>query len=318
MNTGSENNNRYNDYSTWIRKQFADRVQKISIDAGFTCPNRDGTKGSGGCIYCDNTTFSPEYCDPQKNISEQLNEGIAFFSKKYPAQKYIAYFQAYSNTYNSTNQLEKMYKEALRFQNVIGISIATRPDCINDDVYKLLQNLSKTHYISIEFGVESTNNNTLKSINRCHTFEDSVKAINETHSRGLQVCAHLILGLPGEDHKQIIKHSLLLSQLPIHTLKLHQLQVIKGTKLEEMYAADHSFIQTYSVDQYIDLVIDFLENLSPEIIIERFTSESPLNKVIAPNWGRIKNFEVVEKIRKRMIERNTWQGKQYAKYNNMT
>lgn len=314
MNTGLKNNGRYNDYSSWIGEKFKERVQKISIDAGFTCPNRDGKKGNGGCIYCDNTTFSPAYCNSQKSISEQLTEGIAFFSKKYPTQKYIAYFQAYSNTYDSLEKLKEMYDEALSFPNIIGLSVATRPDCINDEVFKLLQLLSEKYYVSIEFGVESTNNNTLKAINRCHTFEDSIDAINKTHSSGLQVCAHLILGLPGEDHEQIIQHATLLSQLPIHTLKLHQLQVIRGTKLAEMYLTDHSIIHSYSVDQYIDLVIDFLENLTPEIIIERFTSESPLNKVIAPNWGGIKNFEIVEKIRKRLIERNTWQGKHYTQH----
>lgn len=314
MNKGRENNNRYNDYSSWIGEKFKERVQKISIDAGFTCPNRDGSKGNGGCIYCDNTTFSPAYCNSQKSISEQLKEGIDFFSKKYPSQKYIAYFQVFSNTYDSIEKLEKTYNEALNFPDVIGLSVATRPDCINDNILKLLHKLSEKHYLSIEFGVESTNNNTLKAINRCHTFEDSINAINKAHSFDIQVCAHLILGLPGEDHQQIIQHATLLSQLPIQTLKLHQLQVIKGTKLAEMFLADKSIIHSYSVDQYIDLVIDFLENLTPEIIIERFTSESPLNKVIAPNWGGIKNFEIVEKIRKRLIERNTWQGKHYTQH----
>jgi uncharacterized protein len=307
-------NKSHNDYSTWITKHFGCRVQKISLDADFTCPNRDNTKGTGGCIYCDNTTFKPDYCSPEKSIAQQLEEGIAFFSKKYPAQKYIAYFQAYSNTYDAIVKLEKLYDEALSCANVVGLSVATRPDCINDDILKLLHKLSKKHYVSIEFGIESTNNNTLKFINRCHTFEDSVKAINEANHWELPVCGHMILGLPGEDHNQIITHAQILSQLPIHTLKLHQLQIIKGTKLAELYFADNSIIHSYSVDQYIDLVIDFLENLKPEIIIERFTSESPLNKVIAPNWGGIKNFEIVEKIRKRMIERNSWQGKHYIQH----
>lgn len=304
-----ENIEKYNSYSTWIRKKFTERVQKISIDAGFTCPNRDETKGIGGCIYCDNTTFSPTYCSPQKSITKQLNEGITFFSKKYPSQKYIAYFQSFSNTYSDLNILEKSYIEALSHAGVIGIAVSTRPDCVENGVLELLSELSKKYFVTIEFGVESTSNKTLNLINRCHTFEDSKNAIKKASSLNLQVGIHIILGLPGENHDHIIKHAKILSQLPINILKLHQLQVIKGTYLAELYNHNPNFIKQYTVDEYVDLTIDFLENLSPSIIIERFTSESPIEKVIVPHWHSIKNFEVVDKIRKRLIERNTWQGK---------
>ena len=300
---------KYNSYSKWIRTLFNERVQKISVDAGFTCPNRDGSKGIGGCIYCDNVTFSPDYCSQTKSITTQLDEGIAFFNKKYPTQKYIAYFQNYTNTYSTLNNLEKLYLEALSHNNIVGIAVSTRPDCIENGVFELLSELSKKHFVTIEFGVESTSNKTLNILNRCHSFEDSKNAITKASILGLQICIHLILGLPGEDHNQIIEHAKQLSLLPIKIIKLHQLQIIKETKLAELYSHNPNIIKLYSVEEYVDLTIDFLENLSPEIIIERFTSESPLNKVIAPNWKGIKNFEIVDKIRKRLIERNSWQGK---------
>lgn len=300
---------KYNSYSTWIRKLFNERVQKISVDAGFTCPNRDGSKGIGGCIYCDNITFSPNYCSNIKSITQQLNEGITFFNKKYPTQQYIAYFQNYTNTYSELRNLEKLYLEALSHKNVVGIAVSTRPDCVDNGVLELLAELSNKHFVTIEFGVESTLNKTLQLLNRCHTFEDSIYAITKAFKLGLRICSHLIIGLPGENKEQIIEHAKQLSSLPINILKLHQLQVIKDTKLEELFKQNNEFIKLYSVDEYVDLTIDFLEYLSPEIIIERFTSESPLEKVIAPKWGGLKNFEIVDKIRKRLVERNTWQGR---------
>ncbi|MBI5538902.1 MAG: TIGR01212 family radical SAM protein [Bacteroidia bacterium] len=300
---------KYNNYSNWIKNKFNERVQKISVDAGFTCPNRDGSKGNGGCIYCDNITFSPNYSSNAKSITQQLNEGIEFFNKKYPSQQYIAYFQNYTNTYSDLNNLKELYLEALSHEKVVGIAVSTRPDCVDNGALELLGELSKKYFVTIEFGVESTSDKTLSLLNRCHSFEDSVKAITKASSIGLRVCVHLIIGLPEENNLQIIEHAKQLSLLPINILKLHQLQVIKGTKLEELFLHNKNLIKIYSVDEYVDLTIDFLEHLSPEIIIERFTSESPLEKVIAPKWGGLKNFEIVDKIRKRLIERNTWQGR---------
>jgi len=301
----------YNDYSTWIRKQFNERVQKISVDAGFTCPNRNGTKGIGGCIYCDNKTFSPAYCSSGKSITQQLNEGIDFFSEKYPAQKYIAYFQAYTNTYANSNILEKYYNEALSHPKVIGLAISTRPDCVNDDILNLISQLSKMHFVTLEFGIESTSDKTLKLINRCHNFEDSKNAILKASALGITIAAHLILGLPGESKEQIVKHAEIISGLPISILKLHQLQIIKDTKLAQMFEQNPEFVIIYTANEYINLAIDFIEQLSPDIIIERFTSESPREKIIAPNWNGLKNFEIIAQIRKRLIERDTWQGKFY-------
>ncbi len=300
---------RYNDYSSYAKNKYKKRIQKISINAGFTCPNRDGTKGIGGCIYCNNKTFSPFYCSPHKPVIQQLNEGIAFFSEKYKAQKYFAYFQAYTNTYSNISKLKELYEEALSHPEVIGLIIATRPDCIDKEIINYLVELSKTKYISIEYGIETTNNKTLELINRCHTFEDSIDAIKATSNAGLDVGAHMILGLPGENRNDIIDHAKIISKLPIKTLKLHQLQIIKGTNIEKLFSDKPELFLNFSIEQYVDLIVDFLEVLNPKIIVERFTSESPIDMIISPKWGGLKNFEIVAKIEKRLKERDSWQGK---------
>ncbi len=303
------NNKRYNDYTSYSKKIFSQRVQKISLNAGFTCPNHDGTKGTGGCTYCNNNTFSPFYCKPSKSITQQLNEGINFFAKKYKTQKYLAYFQAYTNTYAPIEKLKKLYSEALSHPKVIGLVIATRPDCINEEILDYLQQLSQNNYIVIEYGIESTNNKTLELVNRCHTFEDTVLALKMTAERKIHIGAHLILGLPTENHDMIIGHAKKISKLPIETLKLHQLQIIKNTAIAKQFEQNPEFFFKFTPDDYINLVVDFLENLNPNIIIERFISESPLNMLISPRWDGLKNFEIINKIEKQLEKRNTWQGR---------
>lgn len=300
---------RYNDYSTFIQQRFEKRVQKIAIDVGFTCPNRDGSKGTGGCIYCNNKTFNPFYCSPSKTITQQLHEGIAFFAEKYKSQQYLAYFQAYSNTYASTEQLRHLYNEALSVPGVIGLVIATRPDCVNDETLDLIAELNKNYFIVVEYGVESTNEDTLNRINRGHTYSEAKQAILETAARGILTSAHLILGLPGETEDMLFQHAHELSKLPLHTIKLHQLQIIKDTTLARMYHEQADLFHLYSVEEYIDLVIGFAERLHPNIIIERFLSESPRDMIIAPHWDGIKNFEFIHKLDKRMEALDTWQGK---------
>ncbi len=303
---------RYNDYSSHCKKIFNERIQKISVNAGFSCPNRDGTKGNGGCIYCDNNTFNPFYCSPEKSVTQQLDEGIAFFSEKYKAQKYLAYFQAYTNTYAPLSRLKEIYEEALSHADVIGLAISTRPDCIDEEKLDYLEELNKKYYIVVEYGVESCNNDTLKKINRCHSFEDSVKAIELTASKGIHTGIHMIAGLPGETKDMIINHARTISALPIETLKIHQLQIIKGTKLSEIYLKDPESIKVFSVDEYIDLMVEFLENLNPAIVVERFTSESPAESIIAPKWGGLKNFEITARIEKMLERKNTWQRKYWT------
>ena len=301
---------RYNDYSSYIRKQFDKRVQKVSIDAGFTCPNRDGSKGVGGCIYCNNNSFNPHYCEPQKTVSQQIEEGISIFSQKYQAQYYFAYFQAYSNTYGEHSHIKALYEEALTHPQVKGLVIGTRPDCVDTNLLDYLANLQSEHYIQVEYGLESTKDSTLDFINRCHTHAESVWAIEETAKRGIPVGAHMILGLPGEDRETILNHASVLSELPLNTLKMHQLQIIKHTKLAHMYKKDPNLVHLFEADEYIELVAEFIERLKPEIIVERFASESPKELLIAPRWG-LKNFELVAKLEKHLELRNTYQGRLY-------
>ena len=309
MTTNKEK--RYNAASGYYKKLFGERVQKISIDAGFTCPNRDGTKGRGGCTYCNNETFKPFYCSPSKTITQQLNEGIDFFAKKYKSQKYLAYFQAYTNTYASLDVLKKYYTEALSVDNVIGLVISTRPDCVDAEILDYLYELSKKYYIQIEFGVESTKNETLKLINRGHTYAETVKAVQMTADRGITTGLHLILGLPGEKKQDFINHAKELSKLPFTLLKLHQLQIIKHTAMARDYAQNPSKYKIFELDEYLNLVVEFLEYLRPDILVERFTSEAPADKLIAPKWGMIKNYEITHKVEKLLEKYDTFQGKKY-------
>jgi len=299
---------RYNDFSSFIRRKFNGRVQKVSIDAGFTCPNKDGSKGTGGCTYCNNNTFNPDYCKPIKPIKQQIDEGIEFFSKKYKAQKYLAYFQAFTNTYAPLVDLKKMYEEALDHEDVIGLVIATRPDSIKDEVLDYLQELAAAgHFIKLEFGLESTKNETLEAINRCQTHEEAIDAFNRAKGRGLHLGGHLILGLPGETKEDMLEHARKVSELPINTLKIHHLQIVKHTMMAIQFKKTPEMFTFMELDEYIDLVVDFLELLNPDIIVERFFSESPAKMLIYPKYG-LKNFEVKHLVEKRLEERNAMQG----------
>ena len=302
---------RYNDLSAYLSAHFPYKVQKISLNAGFTCPNRDGTVGYGGCTYCNNQTFNPAYCKTEKTVTEQLVEGKQFFARKYPEMKFLAYFQAYTNTYAELEELKRKYEEALQVKDVVGIVIGTRPDCMPDTLLDYLEELNQRTFLIVEYGVESTDNDTLKRINRGHTFEVAEEAIRMTAARGIRVGAHIILGLPGETNDQLIKQAGVLSALPLTTLKLHQLQLIKGTRMAHEFEMQPEDFHLYSADEYIDLVIDYVEHLRPDIVLERFVSQSPKELLIAPDWG-LKNHEFTDKVKKRMRERDAWQGKKYA------
>ena len=296
----------YNSYSQWIRKQFPYRVQKISIDAGFTCPNRDGKVGRGGCIFCDNNTFNPAYCDRKKTITQQLEEGKQFFSRKYPDMKYLAYFQAYSNTYDTLDVLKRKYEEALAVEDVVGLVIGTRPDCMPDDVFDYLEVLNKQTFLIVEYGIESANDETLQRINRGHSFETARQSVERTTGRGILTGAHVILGLPGEDATESIRQAALISSLKLNLLKIHQLQIIRGTYLAEIY--EKKPFHLYSVDEYIKLIASYLQYLRKEIIVERFVSQSPPEMVIAPHWG-MKNYEFTNLLVNYMKKEGVWQGK---------
>ena len=299
---------RYRDFSDFLSAHFDGKVQKISLHAGFTCPNRDGSIGVGGCTYCNNQTFSPEYCHTGKSITCQLDEGVAFFARKYPDMRYLAYFQAYTNTYGEFSELKRKYEEALAHPGVVGIIIGTRPDCMPDVLLSYLSDLSRRTFVLVEYGVESASDETLRRINRGHDFATSVDAIRRTAAAGVAVGAHMILGLPGESREMILTHADRLSQLPLDTIKLHQLQLIRGTRMAREYELAPGDFHLYDVDEYIDLAIDFAERLSPSIAIERFVSQSPAELLIAPNWG-LKNHEFTARLLRRMRERDSWQGK---------
>jgi radical SAM protein (TIGR01212 family) len=302
---------RYLDYSSFIKSTFGERVQKISLDIGFSCPNRDGSKGFGGCTYCNNNTFNPDYCEPQKGIKQQLEEGISRFSTKYKSQKYLAYFQAYTNTYSDFDSLKRMYDEALSVQNIIGLVIGTRPDCISDEIIDYLSFLSKKHFVSLEFGIESTLNRTLKKVNRCHTYNDTIATYEKCKNKGIKLGAHLIIGLPGESKQDLLNHAIEVSKLPIDTLKLHHLQIVKQSIMASQYRKNPEDFNLFTIEKYIELICEFVSLLRPDIIIERFISQAPADLLIAPKWNGLKNFEIVSKIDQKMILKETWQGKKY-------
>ena len=300
----------YNEFGTYLRNIFNYKVQKITIDGGFTCPNRDGTKGRGGCTYCNNRTFNPAFCHKHLPVVEQMKEGIAFFSHKYPEMRYLAYFQAYTNTYDSLDNLKQRYEDALGVDGCVGIVIGTRPDCMPEELLDYLVELQKRTFVLVEYGIESTSDKTLLRINRGHDYACAVDAVERTAARGIPVGAHIILGLPGESREELMQQATMLSKLPLTTLKLHQLQLIRGTMMAEEYAAFPEDFSLFSVEDYIETVVDYVERLNPAFVLERFASQSPKELLIAPDWG-LKNYELVDKIKRRMRERDTWQGKKY-------
>lgn len=306
---------RYLNYASFIKQRFGQRVQKISLDIGFSCPNRDGSKGYGGCTYCNNNSFNPDYCGPEKSIQEQLQDGISFFSKKYKDQKYLAYFQAYTNTYSDLKNLKLLYEEALTVPNVIGLVIGTRPDCISEELIYYLAFLATKYYISLEFGVESTFNKTLLKVNRCHTFEDTMQAYEMCKYKGIDLGAHLIIGLPGESRQELLEHAKRISKLPIQTLKLHHLQIVKNSIMAVQFKRNPENFDLFTAEEYIDFISEFITYVRPDIVIERFISEAPLDLLIAPKWNGLKNFEIVAKIDKHLIEKDLWQGKNYKQNN---
>ena len=303
---------RYNDFSGFMSSYFPYKVQKISVNAGFTCPNRDGTRGYGGCTYCNNQSFNPAYCHTEKSVARQVAEGVSFFSRKYPRMKYLAYFQAYTNTYAELETLKRMYEEALEVDGVVGLVIGTRPDCMPEALLDYLEELGRRTFLLVEYGIESTDNSTLKRINRGHSYECTVDAVERTARRHILTGGHVILGLPGEDRERILVQAARISELPLKTLKLHQLQLVRGTRMAHEYEEHPDRFHLYDVDEYVDLVVDYVERLRPDIVLERFVSQSPKELLIAPDWG-LKNYEFTEKVRKRLAQRDTWQGKYYGR-----
>lgn len=296
---------RYNDYGSWLKTMFPYKVQKISVNAGMTCPNRDGRIGTGGCIYCNNLTFNPSYCQQATSITQQLEEGKRFFARKYPEMKYLAYFQAYTNTDAPLPVLKRMYEEALSVPDVVGIIIGTRPDCVTAELLDYLATLSHSTFVMIEYGIETANNTTLRYINRGHTFECVQQTICATAEKGILCGGHIILGLPGEDEQESLRQAPLISALPLTTLKIHQLQVIRDTRLAQIYSKTP--FPLYTVDGYIQLVTEYIRRLRPSLVLERFVSQSPANLLIAPHWG-LKNHEFTNLLDNHLKKMNVRQG----------
>lgn len=287
----------YNDYGTWIRSKFPYRIQKLAVDAGFSCPNRDGTKGRGGCIFCDNRTFNPAYCSAKQGIAQQIEAGKRFFSRKYPDMKYLAYFQAFTNTYAPLDHLKRLYEQALSTDGVVGLVIGTRPDCVSTELLDYLATLARQTFLVVEYGIESTNDQTLQLINRGHDFECSRRAVEATASRGIMTGGHVIIGLPGENADESLRQADCISALPLTMLKIHQMQVVRGTALERMFAEQQFHI--YSVEEYIGVVTEYVQRLRWSLVLERFTSQSPKEMLVAPQWG-LKNHEFADRLNNHM------------------
>ncbi len=303
---------RFNAYSNYFRGIYGARVQKVSIDAGFTCPNRDGTRGTGGCTYCNNDAFNPSYCTPEKSVSTQIKEGVEFHKWRYSeAVSYLAYFQAYSNTYAGIVRLRKIYEEALMCPGIIGLIIGTRPDCVNEEILGYLRELSERCYLAVEYGIESCYNNTLERINRGHTFEEAKAAVERTSELGINTGAHFIFGLPGETREEMLDQAAIISELPLKTVKFHQLQVIKGTAMEKEFRNNPGDFDLFTWEEYLDFIIRFLERLNPAIVVERFTGEAPPRYLTGKGWGMKRADQIVNLVEKRLEELDTWQGRLY-------
>lgn len=295
----------YKEFGTWLQAELGCKAQKLSVDAGLTCPNRDGTLGRGGCTFCDNRTFNPAYCRQGGSITDQLEAGKRFFSRKYPTMKYLAYFQSYSNSYGTLSHLKELYEEALRVPDVVGLVIGTRPDCMPDALLEYLEELNRRIFLLVEYGVESANEETLVRVNRGHTFAQARECIIRTAQRGIRVGVHMILGFPWETRSELIRQAQLIASLPITTLKLHQLQVIKGTQLAREYELHPWPLPT--AEEYVDLVLEYISHLPSSLVLERFVSQSPPEYVIAPRWG-LKNHEFSALVKKAIQKRSTQLG----------
>jgi radical SAM protein (TIGR01212 family) len=302
------NHKRYNSYSSYINKKYGERVQKITVHAGFTCPNRNGTLGNNGCTYCNNASFIPAYCNPDENIRQQINKGIRFLSNRYKVKKFFVYFQPFSNTYASLDVLITLYREAFSFKEVVGLTIGTRPDCIDDEKIAFLAELGKNYDITIEYGLESISDESLKKIKRGHNFQSYLDALEMTAGKGINICTHIIIGFPWENMELWLKEAEVLSDLPTDFLKIHQLHLVKDTELTRQYIKKKFHL--LSLPEYLDIIVLFLERLNPRIIIQRLFGEAPPDILVAPKWNK-RNSEVLQAIEKELINRNSWQGKLY-------
>ena len=318
---------RYNSFVGYFKRKYGERLQKIVLDAGFTCPNRDGKVGRGGCTYCDNAAFHPSYSTAGKSLHQQMDECIEFHKVRYrTTEHYLAYFQAFSNTYAPLERLKQLYEEALNHPSVVGIVIGTRPDCVDEEKLDYLAALAggsilegwsrslagegvrTAPIVIVEYGIESCYDETLRRINRGHDFGAASRAVRMTAERGIDVGVHFILGLPGESRQMMLDSCAMINELPIRSVKFHQLQIVKGTRIEQEYAERPQDFERFSLEEYLDFFVDMLERLRPDLSIERFVGEVPPRFVNETPWGLIRNVELLRLLDKRLEERDTWQG----------
>jgi radical SAM protein (TIGR01212 family) len=296
---------RINSYGHYLRRRFGCRVSKVNVDAGFTCPNRDGSKGSGGCIYCNNVSFSPKETQPLIPLGEQMAAGMAYHRLRLHSEKFVIYFQKYTNTYGTIELLSDLYGRALDHPDVLGISVGTRPDSLSDDALELLTEIARTRYVCLELGLQSMDDDILNSINRRHTLNDFITAVKRASGRNFDICAHLIYGFPGESSSNFLKTVDLMTTLPVNSIKLHQLHAVEGTELAEMYRSGEFL--PLSLKEYITTAADFLERLPARITIQRLYGSAPLNICIAPRWG-LKNNQMWYAVINELVKRKSWQG----------
>lgn len=304
---------RFNSYSGYFRRLFGGRVQKLSVNTGMGCPNRDGTLGTGGCTFCNNDAFSPSYCRPEKSVVEQLHEGISFHRNRYRyADKYLAYFQSFSNTYAPVEELRELFDPVAELPELTGIIVGTRPDCIDEEKLDYFAGLARKCYIVIEYGIESCYDETLRRVNRGHDFACARRAVEMTAERGIHTGAHFILGLPGESREMMLDQVNAINALPLDTVKFHQLQLFNDTRMAQEYAECPDDFDFFGLEEYIDFFIGILERLRPDLVVERFAGEAPPRFHAGPSWGEVRNEQLLAWFEKRLAERNTWQGRLYV------
>lgn len=310
------NMRRFNAYAEYFRTLFGYRVQKVSIDAGFTCPNRDGSKGVGGCTFCNNSAFNPSYCSPQKSVAQQIEEGIEFHRKRYRrAKQFLVYFQAYSNTYTTLDTLKALYEPLIQRDDIAGIVIGTRPDCVDDEKLDYFAELAKRTYLMVEYGVESAFDDTLLRINRGHDVQTSEQAIRATASRGIATGAHFILGLPGENRERMLKTIDFINRLPLTTVKFHQLQIFKDTQMERDFTEHPEWFDLFTYDSYLTFLMELIQRLKPDVMVERFAGEVPPRYLAQPGFDHVRYDELLRELESRLETANIWQGKLYKPTN---
>ena len=297
---------RYNLYHDYLKEEYGCRVHKVSLDMGFTCPNRDGTVAQGGCVYCNNDSFVPPYARSRYNMDQQIRHGIDYMKNRFKAKKFIIYFQAYTSTYGDAKELERMYKEALKYDGVVGLSVGTRSDCIDEEKIEIFEKLAKDHYVSVEYGIESIYEKTLEFMNRGHNYQSVLDAIELSKGRGIQIGTHIILGMPTETEEEMLAMADEVSSLGIDTFKIHNLHIIKNTQLARIYKEKPFKLFTY--EEYLKFIVKFLERLSPDIMLERLFTDTPQDLLIAPKWTERHN-EIIYGIRQELEKQDTYQGR---------